>query len=126
MSTPRGRTITGRGNRTMTSYAGINPEITDSYRRTLEFNNSLLLQQFDQRCDFQTGEQVRKMRHGYLGVAPASEEKIQKYVETREKNKEKRRETYEKRLTANVEPSIQRYAHNIRMFISGSGEESYI
>lgn len=33
----------------MTSYSGINPEITDSYRRTLEFNNSLLLQQFDQR-----------------------------------------------------------------------------
>ena len=108
------------------SYSGINPEITDSYRRTLEFNNSLLLQQFDQRCDFQTGEQASKMRRGYLGAAPASEEKVQKYIETREKNKEKRRQAYEKKLIANVEPSVQRYAHNIKMFISGSGEESYI
>jgi len=110
----------------MTSYSGINPEITDSYRRTLEFNNSLLLQQFDQRYQFQTDQHVRRMRSAYFGTQPVDEEKIQKYNETREKNKEKRRQAYERRLTANVGPSVERYAHNIRMFIQGSGEESYI
>lgn len=110
----------------MVVYSGINPEITDSYRRTLEFNNSLLLQQFDQRCQFQTDQHVRRMRSSYFGAQPVDEEKIRRYTESREKNKEKRRETYEKRLTSNVEPSVQRYAHNIRAFVQGSGEESYI
>ncbi len=110
----------------MATYSGINPEITDSYRRTLEFNNSLLLRQFDQRYNFQTAERVRKMRSGYMGAAPTGEKAIVKYEEGRAKNMEKRRQAYERKLTASVEPSVQKYGHNIRMFISGSGEESYI
>lgn len=110
----------------MTTYYGINPEITDSYRRTLEFNNSLLIQQFDQRYDFQTQQHVRKMTTSLLISRPWTEEEVQKYLASRSKNKERRRQAYTKRLQDNVEGSVQRYAHNIRMFISGSGEESYI
>lgn len=106
-------------------YYGINPEITDSYRRALEFNNSLLLQQFLQRCNFITSEHSLKMRSGYMGMTPQSEEKITRYEESRARNFEKRRLAYEIKLIQNVEPSVQRYAHNIRMFVQGSGEESY-
>ncbi len=110
----------------MTIYSGINPEITDSYRRTLEFNNSLLLQQFDQRYQFQTEQHVRRMRSPLYGTQSADETKIQKYTDLRGVNKEKRRQGYEVRLTSNVEPAVVRYAHNIRAFIQGSGEENYI
>lgn len=110
----------------MTTYRGINPEIIDSYRRTLEFNNSLLIQQFDQRYEFQTQQHVRKMTTSSLISRPWTVEETQKYLASRARNKEKRRQAYIKRLTNNVEPSVNAYAHNIRMFISGSGEESYI
>jgi hypothetical protein len=91
-------------------YYGINPEVVDSYRRTLEFNNSLLLQQYDHRYDFNTSEYVRKITTYRSFSRPATEEEVQKYLDSRARNKEKRRMIYEKKLRDNVEPSIRRYA----------------
>jgi len=108
---------------------GINKDITDSYRRTLEFNNSLLLEQFDKRYEFATEEHIRKMQSTRYQThlnKPGGEGDIQKYRDSRIRNKEKRRQAYEAKLRANLEPSVHRYAHNIRMMIQGSGEESYI
>lgn len=103
----------------MTSYAGINPEVTESYRRTLIFNNILLMKQFDERYEFRVSEQVRKMRAGSFMSGPATEDEIQKYMQRQEELKEKRREQYTKRLESNVEPSVRRYAESMRGFIGG-------
>ena len=96
---------------------GLNSEVIDSYRRTIVFNNSLLLQQYDQRYDFKTQEEERKMRYSTMLSKPASEEQIQKYLRSRADNKEKRRLTYEKRLNDNVEKSVRNYAMGIRSLL---------
>lgn len=101
----------------MTSYADINPEILDSYRRTLVFNNILLMKQFNERYDFRISEQVRKMRAGSFMSRPSTEEEIQAYTQREEKLRDERRERYTKRLDANVEPSVRRYAEGIGGFI---------
>lgn len=103
-------------------YYGINPEVVDSYRRTLEFNNSLLLQQYDQRYDFNTNEHVYKMRSGTRYSRPATEEEVQKYLDSRARYKDRRKAAYEKRLRENVEPSVRRYAQSIGSFIGIVGE----
>ena len=111
---------------TQARYSSMNPEITDSYRRTLVFNNSLLIQQFDQRYEFQTQEHVRKMTTSSRLSRPWSDKEVQEYLASRAKNKEKRRQKYARRLESNVEPAVQRYSHNIMAFIHGSGEDSYM
>lgn len=98
----------------MTSYSGMNPEITDSYRRTLIFNNSLLVKNYSERYDFGVGEKVRKMR-----ARGTSEERIAKYERRQVELKPRREERYRVKLEANVEPSVRKYASNIMAFIRG-------
>ena len=86
----------------------IKPEIVDSYKRALEFNNQLLLEQFDRRYQFQTDQHASRMRSSHFGRQPVNEEKIQEYIVNRSNNKEKRRMAYETKLTLNVGPSVQR------------------
>lgn len=101
----------------MTTY-GINPEITDSYRRNLVFNNGLLIEEFDRRYEFRVGEQVRKMRAGSFMSKPSTEEQIRNYTQREEGLRVKRRERYIIRLEANVEPSVRRYAESMSVFIT--------
>jgi hypothetical protein len=105
---------------TNSAYSGINPEILDSYRRTLIFNNGLLKEEFDKRYEFRVGEQVRKMRAGLGFSRPSTEEEIKKYMDQQEKLRRKRRERYFKRLDASVEPAVRQYAAGIRGFIGGA------
>ncbi|MBA7693610.1 hypothetical protein ES703_102197 [subsurface metagenome] len=98
----------------MTSYSGMNPEITDSYRRTLIFNNSLLIREYSERYDFRVSEKVRKMR-----AQGVSEEKIAKYEQRQVELKPRREERYRTKLEANVEPTVRRYASSIMGFIRG-------
>jgi len=101
----------------MTSYAGINPEITDSYRRTLIFNNTLLMKQYDERYDFRISEQVRKMKTSSLMSRPATDEEVEKYVSSEKSLQDKRRARYAEKLEANVEPSVRRYAEGLKYFL---------
>ncbi len=104
----------------MTTYSGINPEITDSYRRTLEFNNSLLIKEFDERYEFKTEEHIRKMARTSLLSRPWTEDEIQKYRDSQAKLKENRRQRYVVKLVTGVEPAVRQYAIGIRGFIGGS------
>ena len=101
----------------MTTYGMINPEITDSYRRTLIFNNSLLTREYDERYDFRISEQIRKMRTSSLMSRPATDEEVEKYVSREKSLQDKRRARYTARLEANVEPSVRRYAENMGAFL---------
>lgn len=96
------------------TYSGVNPEITDSYRRALVFNNSLLIREYSERYDFKVGEKVRRMRSQRV-----SEEVIAKYERRQAELKPKREERYRMKLEANVEPSVRKYAANIMSFIRG-------
>ena len=99
---------------------GIHSEVADSYRRSLEFNNSLLLKEFDERYDYKTKEGVRKLLSNPQGTSPI---KLHKFTDSREALREKRRAAYEAKLRASVEPAVRRYAHNILAFIKA---EDYI
>lgn len=98
----------------MTTYSGMNPEITDSYRRTLIFNNSLLIKNYSERYDFTVSEKVRKKR-----AQGVSEEAIAKYERRQADLKPRREERYRAKLEANVEPSVRRYASSIMAYIRG-------
>lgn len=97
----------------MASY-GLNPELADSYRRTLVFNNSLLIREFSERYDFRISERVRKAR-----AQGVSESEIAKYERRQAELKPRREERYRERLEANVEPSVRRYAQGIQAFLTG-------
>lgn len=96
---------------------GINPEIINSYRRTITFNNDLLKREFDERYAFRVSEEARKMRAGVGYRKPTSTEDIHKYQERQEKLIAVRRKRYFDKLDANVEPSVHRYAEGLKSFL---------
>lgn len=98
----------------MTSYSGINPEIVESYRRAIVFNNSLLIRDYSERYDFKVSEKIRKARSQRV-----SDEGIARYEQRQAELKPRREERYRMRLEASVEPSVRRYAANIMRFIMG-------
>lgn len=96
------------------TYSGMNPEIVESYRRTLIFNNSLLTRDYSERYEFKVSEKVRKAR-----AQGVSEEGVARYEQRQAQLKPKREERYRAKLEANVEPSVRRYAAGIMAFVMG-------
>lgn len=81
----------------------------DRYKQTLEFNNSLFLEEFPRRYQFNTEMQITKKR--YLG---ANEAAIEKYKERRNKEYPAKLEKYRKTLENGVPDALRKYANNIK------------
>lgn len=79
-------------------------EAVDSYRRSLEFGNQLLVEDFVKRENFKTGEAARKA--GQRGISPAV---IDKYIARRDAMLLTKTERYEKKLSAKVTAQVRRY-----------------
>lgn len=93
---------------------GISSDIIASYRRSIQFNNQLLIEHFDRKYDFNTTQEIEKRRRAGSGYSELS---ISKYINYRVVNKATAKQKYITRLERAAENSVKQYVNGVRTFI---------